>query len=116
MAARSWSRRRGRPVTGSLRAVCVQGPRGLLRRGSSGYLWIRRVEPCTEWPVGGFVERAWSEGPGTLSSVGGEVVRVQVVVPRALRQAVVPVQEAFRMVNRLQVVVRFVGLRLDQAV
>ena len=55
------------------------------------------------------------EAPGTLSSVGWKVVRVQVVVARALRQAVVPVQEGVRLVHRLQVVVRLVGLRLEQA-
>ncbi len=55
------------------------------------------------------------EAPGTLSSVGWEVIRVQVVVARALRQAVVPVQEGFRLVHRLQVVVRLVGFRLKQA-
>lgn len=55
------------------------------------------------------------EAPGTLSSVGWKVVRVQVVVARALRQAVVPVQEGVWLVHRFQVVVRLVGLRLEQA-
>lgn len=53
--------------------------------------------------------------PGTLSSVGWEVVGVQVVVTCALRQAVVPVQEGFCLVHWLQVVVRLVGLSLEQA-
>lgn len=53
--------------------------------------------------------------PGTLSSVGWEVVRVQVVVACALRQTVVPVQKSFWLVHRIQVVVRLVGLCLEQA-
>lgn len=52
---------------------------------------------------------------GTLSSVGWEVVRVQVVVTCALWQAVVPVQESFWLIHRLQMVVRLVGLCLEQA-
>lgn len=53
--------------------------------------------------------------PGTLSSVGWEVVRVQIVVACALWQAVVPVQKGFWLVHRFQVVVRLVGLCLEQA-
>lgn len=53
--------------------------------------------------------------PGALSSVGWKVVWVQIVVACALWQAVVPVQEGFRLVHRFQVVVRLVGLRLQQA-
>lgn len=55
------------------------------------------------------------EAPGTLSSVGWKVVWVQVVVARALRQAVVSVQKGLWLVHRLQVVVRLVGFRLEQA-
>lgn len=55
------------------------------------------------------------EAPGTLSSVGWKVVRVQVVVACALRQAVVPVQTRVCRVHRFQVVVRLVGLCLEQA-
>lgn len=55
------------------------------------------------------------EVPGTLSSVSWKVVRVQVVVARALRQAVVSVQKGLWLVHRLQVVVRLVGFRLEQA-
>lgn len=51
--------------------------------------------------------------PGTLSSVGGEVIRVQVVVARALRQAIVPVQKGVWLIHRFQVVVRFMGLCLE---
>ena len=53
--------------------------------------------------------------PGTLSSIGWEVVRVQVVVACGLWQAVVPVQEGFWLVHWFQVVVRLVGLCLEQA-
>lgn len=53
------------------------------------------------------------EVPGTLSSVGREVVRVQVVVACLLWQAVVSVQKCFNLVDRFQVVVRLVGLRLE---
>lgn len=55
------------------------------------------------------------EAPGTLSSVSWKVVWVQVVVARALRQAVVSVQKGLWLVHRLQVVVRLVGFRLEQA-
>lgn len=70
------------------------------------------MEAYTEWPGGGGVELG---APGILSSVGGEVVGVQVVVARALRQAVVPVQEGLGLVDRLQVVAGGVGLRLEEA-
>lgn len=55
------------------------------------------------------------EAPGTLSSVGWKVVRVQVVVARALWQAVVPVQKGVWLVHRFQVVVRLVGFGLQHA-
>lgn len=55
------------------------------------------------------------EAPGTLSSVGWKVVRVQVVVACALRQAVVPVQKGVRLVHGFQTMVRLVGLGLEQA-
>lgn len=53
--------------------------------------------------------------PGTLSSVGWKVVRVQVVVACALWQAVVSVQKGLWLVHRFQVVVRLVGLGLEHA-
>lgn len=52
---------------------------------------------------------------GTLSSVSWKVVGVQVVVACALRQAVVSVQKGLWLVHGLQVVVRLVGLCLEQA-
>lgn len=55
------------------------------------------------------------EAPGTLSSIGWKVVRVQVVVACALWQAVVSVQKGLWLVNRFQVVVRLVGLGLEHA-
>lgn len=55
------------------------------------------------------------EAPGTLSSVGWKVVRVQVVVACALRQAVVSVQKGLWLVHRFQVVVRLVGFSLQHA-
>lgn len=55
------------------------------------------------------------EAPGTLSSVGWKVVRVQVVVACALRQAVVSVQKGVGLVHRFQVVVRLMGFCLEQA-
>lgn len=64
----------------------------------------------------GYVESLELEAPGTLSSVGWEVVRVQVVVARALRQAVVPVQKGFWLLHRFQVVGGLVGFCLEQAV
>lgn len=53
---------------------------------------------CTAWP--------W-----LLSSVGREVVGVQVVVAGAVWQAVVSVQEALRLVDWLEPVGGLVGLR-----
>lgn len=55
------------------------------------------------------------EAPGTLSSVGWKVVRVQVVVACALRHAVVSVQKGLWLVHRFQVVVRLVGFGLQHA-
>lgn len=73
------------------------------------------MEPRTGRPAG-HAERDWSlEAPGTLSSVGWEVVGVQVIVACALGQAVVSVQKGLWLVNGLQVVVRLVGLCLEQA-
>lgn len=73
------------------------------------------MEPCTEWPVGHAERDRSLEAPGTLSSVSWKVVGVQVVVACALRQAVVSVQKGIWLVHGLQVVVRLVGLRLEQA-
>lgn len=57
-----------------------------------------------------------SSGPASLlSSVGREVVGVQVVVGSACRQAVVSVQEALDLLDRLQAVTRRVRVRLERA-
>lgn len=53
--------------------------------------------------------------PGTLSSVSWKVVRVQVVVPCALWQAVVPVQIGLWLVHWFQVVIRLMGFSLENA-
>lgn len=51
-----------------------------------------------------------------LSSVGREIVGVQVVVACALGQAVVSVQKGLRLEDGLQLVVWLVGLGLVEAV
>lgn len=63
----------------------------------------------------GYVESLVLEAPVALSSVGREVVWVQVVVTRALWQTVVPVQKGVWLVHRFQVVIRLVGFRLEKA-
>lgn len=63
----------------------------------------------------GYVESLVLEAPVALSSIGGEIVWVQVVVARGLWQTVVPVQKGFWLVHRLQVVIGLVGFRLEEA-
>lgn len=56
-----------------------------------------------------------SNGPASLlSSVSWEVIGVQVVVGGARRQAVVSVQEALGLLDRLQAVTRRVRVRLKR--
>lgn len=75
--------------------------------------WTWRRKPCRV--ACGYVESLVLEAPVALSSVGREVVWVQVVVTRALWQTVVPVQKGFWLVHRFQVVIRLVGFRLEKA-
>lgn len=79
-------------------------------------LWDTRGERESERGQERERKSDWSsEASGTLSSVSWKVVGVQIVVACALRQAVVSVQKALWLVHRFQVVVRLVGLRLEQA-
>lgn len=72
--------------------------------------------PAVSRTVSGELLTPGSSGPASLlSSVSREVVGIQVVVGGAGRQAVVSVQEALRMLDRLQAVIRRVRVRLKRA-